>query len=190
MAGRVEEESSAPGRTPFEVVAAYGDSTTRDRALELFQRIARQLEKDCEFECSWWRLDLLRDAQILEQAASQAARANMIILSLCDRDELAQSSKRWITSWLAKRGGQKAALVALVAGTKRDERDKGPLLPYLQDLAKEARMDFFLHWFEMSESPPTTTPATRTNSKGAPAPPAPPPTLSARQPASRWGINE
>jgi len=76
-----------------------------------------------------------------------------------------------------------------VAGTKRDGRDSGPLLPYLQDLAKEAHMDFFLHWFEMSEMPPSTTPVTRAESERVPAP-TPPRTLSASQPAPRWGINE
>jgi hypothetical protein len=79
--------------------------------------------------------------------------------------------------------------VALVAGEKRDTRSEAPLLPSLKNVAKEARMDFFLQWFDPASPPPATRTANQPES--APAPLAKPPAaLSTRQPSPRWGINE
>jgi hypothetical protein len=176
-------------KTVFQVVAAYDDAPARDRALNLFHRIEQQLGGDYEFESSWWRLDHLRETPLLEQAADDAIRANMIILSLRETPELPPTSKAWIRSWLSRRGSQKAALVALVAGEHREKRDEAPLLPSLESVAREAQMDFFLQWFD-----PASPQSLPQNTAGAdPVPAGSPdssPLLSTRQPMPRWGINE
>lgn len=182
-------EPGGDTRTLFQVVAAYDDVPARDRAVNLFHRLERQLGRDFELECSWWRLDHLREAPLLKQASDDAVRANMIILSLRETPELSQTSQAWIRSWVPRRGSQKAALVALVAGQKRPAKSGTPLLPSLKNVAKAAQMDFFLQWFDPASPPP----ATRTASHPEPAavsPPSPPATLSTRQPSPRWGINE
>jgi len=182
-------EPGGETRTLFQVVAAYDDAPARDRAVNLFHRLKRQLGRDYELECSWWRLDHLREALLLQKASDEATQANMIILSLRETPELPQSSQAWIRSWVPRRGSQKAALVALVAGEKRQSKSEAPLLPSLESVAKDAQMDFFLQWFDPSSPPPSTRTANH------PEPvletlPQPPAALLTRQPSPRWGINE
>ena len=56
------ESSSAQWepKFPFDLVIAYEDNPTRDRAMLLYDRIAQQLLDDYDFQCAWWKLDHLR----------------------------------------------------------------------------------------------------------------------------------
>lgn len=188
-AGVASGGSDEEGRTVFQVVAAYDDLPSRNRALHLYHRIEMQLGRDYLFECSWWRFDHLCESLLREQAADEAAKANMIILSLRDAPDLPQGPRAWIDSWLPRRGVQKAALVALVAGQGPREESKAPLLPSIENVAREAQMDFFLHWVE-PDAPKSST-RTAGNASSAPkSAPKPPESISSSQPTPRWGINE
>jgi hypothetical protein len=178
-----------PGRLPFEIVAAYEDAAARERTVALCQRLEEQLGTDCEFKCAWWGLENLRDAQSLEQAASEAAEAKMIIVSLRDQQEFPPALKDWCEAWAARRRGHKAALVALVAGTASDAQSIGPLQRALEELAKRTRLDFFLCWFATRSTPGSVI--ARQSAPINPAPSEPADQKAAfRQPTPRWGINE
>jgi hypothetical protein len=181
---------------PFDLVVAYEDTPTRNRAMQLYDHLAQQLLEDYDFQCSWWKLEHLRDRGLREESADAAADANMIILSLRGDRELPTVFKPWVESWLTRKDNHKSALVVLIGDQAGPKTDAASLQTYLQQIARRAKMDFFAHKFDLEQAKagPGGTPA--------PAPaPAPPPPPTPRQfvpeeflveppTAPRWGINE
>ena len=178
------------GKLPFEIVAAYEDSAARERTVALYRRLEQELGKDCDFKCAWWDLENLRDEQSREQAASEAAEAKMIIVSLRDQEELPTALKEWFEAWAARRRGHKAALVALVAGSDPGGETRGTLQRVLEVLAKRTQLDFFLHWFATRYTSGSVIATKRGEPGPNPASPSPAPRIPFRQPTPRWGINE
>ncbi len=174
---------------PFDLVVAYEDTYTRNRALHLYDHLAQQLLDDYDFKCSWWKFDHLTNATLRQQAADSAAEANMIVLSLHARTELLPIHKGWIEDWLPRRDNRKAALVALLAGTERPENQAAPMLKYLQKTARLARMDFFTHAFDLPRSDRELS-AQEITERARAVTPLLQDILHHRMPAPRWGINE
>ena len=44
-------------KMPFDLVVAYEDRATRNRALHLYDHLAQQLLDDYDFKCAWWKFD-------------------------------------------------------------------------------------------------------------------------------------
>jgi len=185
------EASRWEPKFPFDLVVAYEDSETRNRALHLYDHLAQQLLDDYDFQCSWWKFDHLADATLREQAADAAADANMIILCLHARKDLLPVHKLWIESWLPRRDGRKSALVALIGNGEERRADADTMLTYLRRTARLTSMDFFDHAFDL-KLPPRPAAVTVT-------PAAPPPRVSGspahdllyhQMPTPHWGINE
>jgi len=192
---------------PFDLVVAYEDTLTRNRALHLYDHLAQQLLDDYDFQCSWWKFDLLSDSTLHQKSADASAEANMVILSLHARPELTPAQKAWLDSWLPRRDGRKSALVVIVAGTEEEVRDAESMLIALRRAARLARMDFFNHTFDLRlpsrgislvslapSSPslaplPSVAPAP-SQPTAPPSPPASPSLLYHQIPTPRWGINE
>ena len=174
---------------PFDLVVAYEDTSTRNRALHLYDHLAQQLLDDYDFQCSWWKFDHLSDATLRQQAADSAAEANMIVLSLHARNDLLPVHKAWIEDWLPRRDNRKAALVALVAGIDRPESGAGPMLAYLQKSARQAHMDFFTHAFDLPRSAGEVSPQ-KIMERASTMTPLLQGILHQRVPLPRWGINE
>src|SRR5213594_2896872 len=54
---------------PFDLVVAYEDLATRNRALLLYDHLSEQLIDEYDFQCTWWKLDHLCSQTLREQAA-------------------------------------------------------------------------------------------------------------------------
>jgi hypothetical protein len=176
-------------KLPFDLVVAYEDLETRNRALHLYDHLAQQLLDDYDFQCSWWKFDHLSNPTLRQQAADAAVEANMVILSIRAHEELPRTQQLWLEDWVSRRHHRKAALVAMIAGTNTPERKAAPALAYLQNAARLARMDFFTHGFELPSSPREASIA----QLAAQTPVATPllqDTLQHQSPVLRWGINE
>ncbi len=61
-------------------LVAYEDSTTRDRALQVCDRLVQKFWRDVEFDFTWWRFDFLRDGEIAIAAANAATQSDLILL--------------------------------------------------------------------------------------------------------------
>lgn len=180
---------------PFDLVVAYEDTFTRDRALRLYDHLAQQLLNDYDFQCSWWKFDHLVNPTLRHQAADAAASANMVILSLHAQDEVSPLHRTWIEEWLPLRDSGTAALVALIGGGNDAGFEKAPMLAYLQNAARLGRMDFFNHGFEMNQalalSPSAQSPSANPITQRAQVVmPLLHETTPQRTPTPRWGINE
>jgi hypothetical protein len=173
---------------PFDLVVAYEDSVTRDRALHLYDHLAQELLDDYDFQCSWWKFDHLANSTLRQQSADSAAEANMIILSLHAHREMPASHKAWIESWLPRRDGRKSALVTLITG-QAPEKDSTPMLTYLHRVARAGKMDFFPHGFDLPRAQRERS-AQQITDQARAATHLVPEILQQRMPVPRWGINE
>ena len=48
----------------FSAVVLYEDHATRDRAMEICDRLVHKFWADVEFEFNWWRFDFLSDSTL------------------------------------------------------------------------------------------------------------------------------
>ena len=174
---------------PFDLVVAYEDTVTRNRALHLYDHLAQELLDDYDFQCSWWKFDHLTDPTLREQSADSAAEANMIILSLHAHREMPPNHQAWIESWLPRRDGRKSALVTLVTGSEMPERDSTPMLTYLHRVAREGKLDFFPHGFDLPRAQRELS-AHQIAEEARVVTPMVPEIFQHRMPVTRWGINE
>jgi hypothetical protein len=174
---------------PFDLVVCYEDTYTRNRALHLYDHLAQQLLDDYDFQCSWWKFDHLSNATLGQQAADAAAEANMIVLSVHARPDLLPLHKDWIEDWLPRRDNRKSALVALIAGADRPEREAALMLTYLQRTARLGRMDFFTHTFD-TPRPGRELSAQELAERARAVTPLLQDILHHKMPIPRWGINE
>jgi len=175
---------------PFDLVVAYEDSQTRNRALNLYDHLAQQLLDDYDFQCSWWKFDHLANATLRQQASDAAAEANMIILCLHARRGLLPLHRAWIEEWLPRRDGRKSALVAMVGGAEDAPGAAETTLAYLKRASRLGRMDFFDHTFNLSlpARELSLEPALPAGDREAPQ--SDPSLLYHQMPTPRWGINE
>jgi hypothetical protein len=134
---------------PFDLVVAYEDTTTRNRAMQLYDHLAQQLLDDFDFQVSWWKLDHLENLKLCEQAADAAAAANMVVVSLRGNHPLPPAFDRWLQIWTPRRASQKSALVMLLGANEQDPDESRRLQARLHQLARQAKMDFFAHAYEL-----------------------------------------
>jgi hypothetical protein len=173
---------------PFDVVMAYEDAATRQRAMRLHDHLARQLNDDFDLQCAWWNFEHIADPTLREQAVDDATAANMIVLSLHAGSELPPAAQMWMEDWSHRRDHHKCALVTLFAETG-EPRTAASIFARLKQIARQAHMDFFtnvaeatgaiagLNANQIAERPRAVTPTL----KGI---------LQQRFPVPRWGINE
>jgi hypothetical protein len=132
---------------PFDMVIAYEDKSTCERAFSVCDHLIQELQNDHDVQQSWWRFHYLHDPQLLASAIEGALGADMIILSLNNAKEVPWITRRWIEGWLDQKDGRHQALVALVDNTPSPRCADCPILRYLNSVAHIARMDFFSHAF-------------------------------------------
>ena len=187
LTSRASSQSWDP-KFPFDLVIAYEDAETRNRALQLYDRLAQQLLDDYDFQCSWWKLDQMSDNELRQDATDAVLGANMVILSLRSRPELEPEQKAWIEDWTSRRPHQKAALVVMMQGTSLSEPNTTPVLNYLQTAARRGGMDFFPHLLEPASPPKANVVPLLPNF--SPVTPLLQGILYHKSPVPRWGINE
>ena len=173
---------------PFDLVVAYEDAATRERAMSLHDHLASRLNDDFDFQCTWWNFSHIADPTLREQAIDDATAANMIVLSLHPGSELPRAAQSWMEQWAQRSDHNKCALVTLFADTAA-AKSVAPTFTRLKQIARQARMDFFsnladasgalgeLDVHQITERATTLTPSL----KGTP---------DKLFPLPRWGINE
>jgi hypothetical protein len=139
---------AAESKPPINLAIAYADSPTRRIAKGVCYRIIRRINRAFDVRAFFWSFDALGQPETLEQAAAIAARADMIFYSVHAAEELPGVARTWADRWLARTGQPNGALVALL---KTPGPTNGASLAaeiQLSDLARAARMDFFVKVFD------------------------------------------
>ena len=156
VSGRAQD----PVKPLLNVVLLYEDLSTALRAKESLHRIARQLGTDAGFHAAFWRLDLLGEPLRVEQAAIEAAAADVIILSLHSGRELRAEACGWLERWLAYRKEHPYALAALFDAQAASTEKDIPVVAHMKRVAQAAGADLFFGFGNASVAAPgenTTT---------------------------------
>ena len=123
----------------LKVAIAYEGAAAAMCARQISERLAADLRSECEA----WRLESLVHPPLRELAVIAASEADMIIIATRAGEALPVHVKDWIESWLPRRKGGPAALVALFEEGGETLRDSSPLCAYLSRIAERGGMDFF-----------------------------------------------
>ncbi|ODU25109.1 MAG: hypothetical protein ABS95_00750 [Verrucomicrobia bacterium SCN 57-15] len=139
---------AAQSKPSLSIAIAYADSLTRRIAKGVCYRIIRRIHHAFDVRAFFWSFEALGQSDTLEQAATVAAGADMILYSVHGADELPAVASIWADRWLARTGQPNGALVALLKTA--GPTDGAPLAAEIQlsALARAARMDFFVKIFD------------------------------------------
>jgi hypothetical protein len=126
----------------FHVVIIYEDYASGSSALDTYQRLLSEFGREFDFRISVWRLDVMRDSKLMQDAVSNAVKADAIILAT-RWDELPIEIKQWVDAWAVQKRGQAAVLIALLDSTSVVDRPSA-VRGYLAKAAASAGMNFLV----------------------------------------------
>lgn len=138
------EAAVGEARARLHVVLVYEDFSTGLRARQAFQPVARQLEVDADINVGLWNFDLLREPALLERAATEAAKADIVFLSAHGQGELPGAANLWLKQWFERRGAEPCALVVLLDTLAGDTAATNRTWAALRATALAAGLDVFL----------------------------------------------
>lgn len=123
---------------PFRMLSIYDSPDSRREAAHASAIILNELGEDIVADEHAWDLQSLEAAENLEQAAHEAAQADVIVLALATRAP-SESLKNWANRWQQKRE-LTSGLLALIPSGK--SATGGDLAEFLYEMAVTANMDF------------------------------------------------
>jgi hypothetical protein len=133
----------------FTVSAVHEDLATGARVEEFCQTLSRCLGRNCALNKEMWLLTELQTAQLRSIAATEAAAADLIIVSVHHAETLPDEVRKWIELWLKQRGNRPAVLLALFdplyLGTSSS------IQAYLREVARRGHMEFLARSEEKPE---------------------------------------
>jgi hypothetical protein len=137
------------GMKKVATVAAYEDSHTDARVHEFCHTLARHLGEQCEVSKQMWLINELRIPQLRSIAASEAAAADLVIVSIHHARSLPIEVKEWVDLWLSQKRRRVHVLLALLDPAYRG--DSSSLKTYLQEASTRGNIQFLAHSEEMTD---------------------------------------
>jgi hypothetical protein len=137
------EEAEVPVKPALEVLLLYEDLATALRAKQSLDLLPGQLGGATALGTRLWRLDLLGEPLLAEQAAIEAAAADVIVLSLHGRTALRPEARDWLSRWLHHKEDRPYALAALLDPEPALPGSDNPVVDYLKRVAEAANTDLF-----------------------------------------------
>jgi len=129
----------------LKVLLLYEDLTTGLQARQLLEGIASRLDLEADLDLRLWRFDLLREPALLERAVSEAAEADVVVLSAHGSGDLPPAVRLWLGQWLARKGDRPLALAVVLDPDMEREPAPTRLLESLRGLSGTAGVEVFLH---------------------------------------------
>ena len=126
----------------FAVSAACEDSSTSARADEFCRGLSRDLAPSCTIAKEIWLFNQLCAPQLRAIAATEAALAHLIIISVHHAETLPEGVKSWIDLWLGQRNNRSIVLLALFDPVYQGVSSS--MRGYLQEVAKRGGMEFLV----------------------------------------------
>jgi len=127
----------------LEVLLLYEDLGTALRAKYSLDRMLLQLGAEVKMSTRLWRLDLLSQPLLAEQAAIEASAADLIVLSLHSHRQLRAEVRDWLNRWLDHKADRPCVLAALLDTELAQPSSRHPVLAYLRRAAETAGADLF-----------------------------------------------
>lgn len=137
-------EADAPDQDqPLRVVIAYHDLAAGQRAMRVLADLAQGCGADLEFEPLPWSFDLLADQNWSQVAASDAIRADILIIATSGPRPLPPAVVQWAEAAISRKQGTAAAVVALFGPEENDDEAGPSRFASIQWAARQAGLAFF-----------------------------------------------
>lgn len=150
----LEDRNVDVGSTPeVNVMLLYEDAETGLRAKLSLAVVQEHGFLKTGFRTKLWRRDLLRAEWLREQAAKEAAAADVIIVSMHGEQDLPGEVTDWLTRWLEHKTDRPCALGVLLDGSAA-RCHTNPITRYLEGVAAEAGADLLWGFCETTRSGP------------------------------------
>ena len=112
-----------PSEGSIRVVIAYNDIVAGTRAMGVISRLANQFGNQIEFHPIPWSFNLLDDVDWRSVAASDAIKADILILAVNSGSAMPSSVKRWTKGVIGQKKGTTSAVVALFDAVENPDRE-------------------------------------------------------------------
>ncbi len=139
------EESSVrlPGLLTLRVLIAYEDFGAAVRARCAIDGLLQQFGGSLALSARLWRLELLREPFLLEQAAGDAAAADIVVLSVHRHDVLPVGITECLKRWLCYKDDRPYAFGLLMDPLPSGAARECPVAVAVQRLAQAGGADLF-----------------------------------------------
>jgi hypothetical protein len=137
------DTSDAPVKQVLDVLLLYEDFGTALRATHSLDLLPVSFITERGMHTNLWRLDLLGEPLLREQAAREAAAADLIILSLHGHDRLQADALEWLNCWLDYKESRAYALAVLLDPGTANAGPNHPVVAHLKQIAAAAAADLF-----------------------------------------------
>ena len=124
------------------MVIVYEDFDSALRAVGFLAKMTVELRSQLLITSYFWKFDALNLPELHEQAAQEAATAEMVVISTRDGPDLPANIKFWIDHWLTQKRDNSSALVEIVDENEVPGR-RSPLQDYLNLKTGGRGMEFF-----------------------------------------------
>ena len=138
---RLQEKRVGKPPKRIKAVAVYEDASTGDRVQEFCKSFCRDHGQHREMSKEMWLLLELRVARLREIAADEAARADLLIISVHHSASLPEEVQSWIDLW-QKGESHASVLVALFDPVRLG--DSTTMQVYLKEVARRGNMEFIV----------------------------------------------
>jgi hypothetical protein len=126
----------------FALSAACEDSSTNARTNEFCRGLSRDLGQNCNVVKEIWLFNQLAVPALRAIAASEAALAHLVVISVHHAETLPDGVKSWIDLWLGQRNNHSIVLLALFDPVHQGVSSS--MKVYLQEVAKRGNMEFLV----------------------------------------------
>lgn len=126
-------------------VLVYEDLSTGLRAKQDFDQLVDRFDTNSGTDLKMWKIDLLRDERVREQAAHDAADFGIIFVSPNGQSELSEEFREWLNRVLDLRGDRSTAIVVLLNPTARNSMGASRILEDIWEKCGQANAEVFPH---------------------------------------------
>ncbi len=138
---RSRRGAAIAGEMPvLRAILIYEDLDAGLRAKRFCDKIEKKLGIKCRLQDRAWRFDVLAIPEVRNTAASEAAKADLVILSNSESTELPAKVREWLDMWIWLIDQANPALIALF-GSPRSE--SVPVRTQLRNVTRSKGIDFF-----------------------------------------------
>ena len=128
----------------LDVLLLYEDLGTALRAKQSLDLLPGRLGVEAGCGLRLWRIDLLDEPLLAEQAAIEAAIADVIVLSLHGCTALRPAVCQWLNRWLDHKEDRAYAFAALLDPEFAEADSGNPVIAHLKRIAEQAHAELFL----------------------------------------------
>jgi hypothetical protein len=130
----------------LELVLAYEDKPTAERAKRAVESVFRQHEVNTEPHLHLWRLDVLSDPEMKEWAAREASAADILVVSLHGGNRLTATAETALKQWVSRKRAKPRALVISLDSDSKPLAEANPTIIQLRQAAARSGFAVLLHF--------------------------------------------